>query len=63
MQRWFVPHHLSELALQLAIAGLVYGISMAWAFWTKRAWETGQIGAVREDEVTLAVVEAYEKEA
>ena len=63
MQRWFVPHHLSELAVQLAIAGLVYGISMAWAFWTKRAWDTGQVGTVREDGVTLAVVEAYEKEA
>jgi O-antigen/teichoic acid export membrane protein len=63
MQRWFVPHHFSELAVQLAIAGLVYGISMAWAFWTKRAWDTGQVGTVGEDEVTLAVVEAYEKEA
>jgi O-antigen/teichoic acid export membrane protein len=63
MQRWFIPHHVRELAIQMAIAGAVYGASLAWAFWTNRAWDIGASGPPPEDEVTLAVVEAYEKEA
>ena len=63
MRRWFIPHRLGELLLQLAIAGLVYGIGLAWAFWAGRAWDVGQLGANREDEVTLALVETYQEEA
>ena len=63
MRRWFVPHRLSELLVQLAIAGLVYGAGLAWAFWTNRAWSVGKLGASQEGEVTVAAVAAYEKEA
>ena len=63
MQRWFIPHKLGPLLLQLVIAGMVYGAGLAWAFWTNRAWDVGQLGESQEDEVTMAVVEAYEKEA
>ena len=41
MQRWFIPHRLSELLIQLVIAGLVYGLGLVWAFWTHRAWDVG----------------------
>jgi hypothetical protein len=47
----------------MAIAGLVYGAALAWAYWTNRAWDVGAGGSRPEDEVTVAVVEAYEKEA
>jgi len=63
MQRWFIPHRLSQLLVQLVIAGLVYGVGLAWAFWTHRAWHVGRLGANREDEVTLALVETYQEEA
>jgi O-antigen/teichoic acid export membrane protein len=63
MHRWFIPHRLGQLLLQLVIAGLVYGIGLAWAFWTHRAWDVGQLGANQENEVTLALVETYQEEA
>jgi len=63
MQRWFIPHRLSQLLIQLVIAGLVYAIGLVWAFWAHRAWDVGQLGANQEDEVTLALVETYQEEA
>lgn len=63
MQRWFIPHHLGPLLIQLVIAGLVYGLGLAWAFWTHRAWDVGPLGSNQEDEVTLALVETYQEEA
>ncbi len=63
MQRWFVPHRLSQLLIQLVIAGLVYGLGLAWAFWTHRAWDVGKLGTNQEDEVSLALVETYQEEA
>jgi O-antigen/teichoic acid export membrane protein len=63
MRRWFIPHRLGPLLIQLVIAGLVYGAGLAWAFWTHRAWEVGPLGSNQEDEVTLALVETYQEEA
>jgi O-antigen/teichoic acid export membrane protein len=63
MRLWFVPHRLSQLLVQLVIAGLVYGVGLAWAFWTHRAWDVGHLGTNQEDEVTLALVETYQEEA
>ncbi len=63
MQRWFIPHHFGPLLIQLAIAGLVYGAGLVWAFWTNRAWDVGKLGANEESEVTLALVETYQEEA
>jgi O-antigen/teichoic acid export membrane protein len=62
MQRWFIPHRLGQLLIQLAIAGLVYSIGLAWAFWSHRAWDVGELGSNQEDEVTLALVETYQEE-
>jgi O-antigen/teichoic acid export membrane protein len=63
MQRWYVPHRLGPLLVQLVIAGLVYGVGLAWAFWTHRAWDVGVLGANKEDEISLALVETYQEEA
>src|SRR5208283_505793 len=62
MQRWFVPHGLRELLYQLVVGGIVYGGGLAWAFWTRRAWDVGPLGANPEDELTLALVESYQEE-
>jgi len=63
MQRWFVPRRLSELLLQLAIAGLVYGIGLAWAFWTHRALDVGALGGNQRNEGMLAMVDVYQEKA
>src|SRR5579871_1945285 len=63
MQRWFIPHHFGPLLIQLVIAGLVYGLALAWAFWTKRAWDVGHLGSSQDDEVAMALVETYQEEA
>ena len=63
MRRWYVPHHLREFLVQVGIAGLVYAIGLAWAFWSHRAWELGEFGANRDDEVSLALMETYREEA
>jgi O-antigen/teichoic acid export membrane protein len=62
MHRWFIPHRIGQLLIQLAIAGLVYGAALAWAFWTHRAWDVGKLGANQENEDTLALVETYQEE-
>jgi O-antigen/teichoic acid export membrane protein len=63
MQRWFVPHRLVELLIQMVIAALVYGLGLAWAFWTHRAWDVGKLGSNEENEETFALVETYQEEA
>jgi O-antigen/teichoic acid export membrane protein len=63
MQRWFVPHRFRELLLQSAVAGAVYAMGLAWAFWTNRAWDIGHLGTNAEDAVSLALVETYQEEA
>ena len=62
MQRWFIPHKLRELLIQLVIAGSLYGLELGWAFWTKRAWVVGHLGANPEDEFSVALVETYQEE-
>ncbi len=63
MQRWFIPHHFGPLLIQLVIAGLVYGLALAWAFWTKRAWDVGHLGSNQDEEIAMALVETYQEEA
>ena len=62
MQRWFIPHGLRQLLIQLIIGGLVYGAGVAWALWSRHAWDVGQLGGNQEDEITLALVDTYKEE-
>jgi O-antigen/teichoic acid export membrane protein len=60
MKQWFVPHNYAQLATQLGVAGTVYGLSVLWAFASKRATK---IGNLHSPELTLeqpAAVEAVE---
>jgi O-antigen/teichoic acid export membrane protein len=63
MKRWFVPHHLGPLLVQLAIAGVTYGAGLGWAVWSHRAWDVGKLGAHQENEATMALVQTYQEEA
>jgi O-antigen/teichoic acid export membrane protein len=63
MQRWYVPHSLLQLLVQVVIAAIVYGVGLAWAFWDGRAWEVGALLSNPDDEVSLALVETYQEEA
>lgn len=43
LKRWFVPHNYRQLGLQLVIGGAVYGSGLAWAYFSNRALQTGQL--------------------
>jgi O-antigen/teichoic acid export membrane protein len=43
MRRWFIPHTYRQLAVQLLIAGVVYGLGLLWVFTTKRAVHVGEL--------------------
>jgi O-antigen/teichoic acid export membrane protein len=62
MRRWFIPHNLRQLALQLLIGSTVYGLALLWAFMTKRAFRVGELGAQEKAALkneVVAPVEAY----
>lgn len=62
MRRWFVPHRLDALLLQLAVVGLVYGGELAWAFLTERAWSVDNLAEFEKDEFTYALVDSFQEE-
>jgi O-antigen/teichoic acid export membrane protein len=43
MRRWFHPHTYKQLALQLVIAGAVYGVGAFWVHATKRTFKIGKL--------------------
>jgi O-antigen/teichoic acid export membrane protein len=43
MQRWYVAHTYRQLALQLVVGGLVYGICIGWAYLTGKALHVGNL--------------------
>ena len=43
MRRWFHPHNYPQLAVQMAIAGVVYGLGVLWVFKSKRAFKVGEL--------------------
>src|SRR5207249_3957464 len=45
MKLWFVPHNYIQLAAHLAVAGVVYGLSLSWAFASKRAMKLGTLNS------------------
>jgi O-antigen/teichoic acid export membrane protein len=64
LQRWFVPHHLLQLTLQLAIALSVYGIGVAWAVWRKKIWSIeGLSYDERDAEIGVELAETSRQEA
>jgi O-antigen/teichoic acid export membrane protein len=64
MRRWFIPHHYLQLAEQLAIGLAVYGIGVAWAIWTRKAWRVeGLSYDERDAEIGVELAETSRQEA
>lgn len=64
MQRWFVAHNYRQLALQLAVGALVYGLCLLWAFLTNSALHVGDLSPTQEKQraplPVLASVEDFQ---
>lgn len=59
--RWFA-HHYGQLLIQLVVGMAVYGVGLAWAIWTHRAWQVREVSRTIEDEAaSVELVETYEQ--
>jgi O-antigen/teichoic acid export membrane protein len=64
LKRWFIPHHLVQLAEQAAIGLAAYGVGIAWAFWTRRVWTVeGLSYDERDAEIGAELAESARQEA
>jgi len=65
LQRWVVPHSYRELIPQLLIGGIVYGLGLAWAYFSNRALHAANISTpaavVQLDPISPAV-ESYSED-
>jgi hypothetical protein len=60
--RWFA-HNYSRLLIQLAIGLAVYGFGLAWAVWTRRAWQVREISRTMVEEAeAVELVETYQQQ-
>jgi O-antigen/teichoic acid export membrane protein len=64
LRRWFVPHHLLQLAEQVAIGLAAYGVGILWAVRTRRIWTVkGLSYDERDAEIGVELVETSRQEA
>lgn len=45
MKRWFIPHNYQQLGAHLGVAAVIYGLTLLWAFASKRATDIGSLQA------------------
>ena len=62
LQQWYVPHTYAQLALQLLIAGVVYGAGLLWAVSTKRAFDVGPFSNATTNAEPVPIVETFVQE-
>jgi hypothetical protein len=67
LRRWFVAHNYRQLAVQLLIGGMVYGLGILWAVLTDRALRVGELAAketpvAADSGVAVDPVEIYQQE-
>ena len=60
MKQWFVPHNYAQLSAHLMVAGAVYGLSLSWAFASKRAMKVGTLHS--PEPLEPAAVENFSQE-
>jgi hypothetical protein len=66
MRSWYIPHNYPSLAIQLALASMVYGVGVAWAVWTHRVWKVGELtpqGEQSSIEGTVPLASSVQDEA
>jgi len=59
MRHWFVPHNYFQLAIQLLVGSVVYGVGVSWAIWTRKAWQVDGIHDLGHRCVQTAEVDAF----
>lgn len=63
MRHWFVAHNYFQLAIQLLVGAVVYGLGLFWAIWTHKAWKVQNVhdqdGAT---DVTIGLIETIQQE-
>jgi O-antigen/teichoic acid export membrane protein len=62
MRNWYFAHNYFQVALQILIGFLPYGLGLLWATWTKRAWRVGKLSVAPPDEVAVAFVDTLQGE-
>ena len=70
VRHWFRAHNYKQLAVQMAIAGVVYGAGVLWIFLTKRAFKVGELASKEKQtpeidgmgEPPRTAVEAYQED-
>jgi O-antigen/teichoic acid export membrane protein len=62
LRRWFIAHTLVQVAFQILVSLVPYGLGVLWAIWTKRVWQTGELSGRPMDEVGVALIESYQEE-
>lgn len=67
MRYWFIPHNYRQLALQLFIGGVVYGLGILWAFLTKAVLRVGELAPQQDagpadGSVVAPPVEIYQQD-
>ena len=66
LRHWFVPHTFVQLALQISIAGVVYGAGIVWAFLTNRVIQVDlsakQTTSRQEMLVVSPAIETYQQD-
>jgi O-antigen/teichoic acid export membrane protein len=63
MRHWFVAHNYFQLAIQLLVGAVVYGVGLLWAIWTRKAW---QVEGIHDqdvaNQVAVGLIETYQQE-
>ena len=62
LRRWFYAQNYLQLALQILLGLVPYGLGLAWAIWTGRVWRLRQLYVPAEmDAVDAAMLETYQE--
>jgi O-antigen/teichoic acid export membrane protein len=63
MRHWFIAHHYFQLAIQLLVGSVVYGVGLLWAIWTRKAWQVEGIhDQDTANQVAVSLIETYQHE-
>lgn len=63
MRHWFVAHNYLQLAIQLLVGSVVYGVGLLWAIWTRKAWQVEGIhDQDTANQVAVSLLETYQHE-
>lgn len=63
MRHWFVAHSYFQLAIQLLLGSVVYGVGLLWAIWMGKAWQVEGIhDQDAANQVAVGLIETYQQE-